>query len=108
MSGKPVRLRALAHADAQNAIDHYLREAGAPVALGFIDALEATYRGIAARPAAGSPRYGHELAVPGLRSRGLKRYRYLVFYMERDDHIEVWRVLHAERDIPARMQEAEG
>ena len=108
MSRKPVRLRALAHADVENAIEHYLRAAEAPVAVGFIDALEAAYRGIAAHPAAGSPRYGHELAVPGLRSRGLKRYPHLVFYMERDDHIEVWRVLHAERDIPARMREAEG
>lgn len=36
MSGKPVRLLALAHTDVEYAIDHYLREAGANVALGFI------------------------------------------------------------------------
>jgi toxin ParE1/3/4 len=30
-----------------------------------------------------------------------------VFYIERDDHIDVWRVLHAQRDIPALMREPE-
>ena len=35
----------------------------------------------------------------------LKRYPWLVFYVERDDHIDVWRVLRAEQDIPAWMQE---
>ena len=48
--------------------------------------------------------YGHELEIPGLRSWPLPRYPYLVFYMEHDDHVDVWRVLHAERDIPAWLQ----
>jgi toxin ParE1/3/4 len=30
-----------------------------------------------------------------------------VFYREQPDHIDVWRVLHAQRDIPAWMQEPE-
>lgn len=105
MSRKPVLPRALARRDVESAVDHYIREAGPDVALGFIDALQAAYRAIADRPAAGSPRYAHELALPGLRSRALKRYPYLVFYIERDDHIDIWRVLHARRDVPARMQE---
>ena len=104
MSGKPVLPRAAARRDVEDAVDHYVREAGVEVALGFIDALETAYRAISDHPAAGSPRYAHELTLPGLRSRGLKRYPYLVFYVERDDHIDVWRVLHAQRDIPAWMQ----
>jgi hypothetical protein len=28
-----------------------------------------------------------------------------VFYVERDEHVDVWRVLHAQRDIPAWMDE---
>ena len=36
----------------------------------------------------------------------LGRYRDLVFYVECDEHIDVWRVLHAQRDIPAWMNEA--
>jgi toxin ParE1/3/4 len=30
---------------------------------------------------------------------------YLIFYIDRDDHVDVWRVLHAQRDIPARLRE---
>ncbi|HLJ21095.1 MAG TPA: type II toxin-antitoxin system RelE/ParE family toxin [Stellaceae bacterium] len=97
--------RELARGDVEAAVDHYIREAGADVALGFIDALEAAYEAISRRPAAGSPRYARALALPGLRSRALKRYPYLVFYIELDEHIAVWRVLHAHRDIPAWMQE---
>jgi toxin ParE1/3/4 len=35
----------------------------------------------------------------------LKRFPYLVFYSERSDAIEVWRVLHGRRDIPAWLAE---
>lgn len=54
-------------------------------------------------PGAGSARYGHELDLPGLRSRQLRRYPYLVFDVERADHVDVWRVLHADRDMPTRL-----
>ena len=33
------------------------------------------------------------------------KYPHCVFYLERSDHIDVWRVLHGQRDIPASMQE---
>jgi toxin ParE1/3/4 len=39
------------------------------------------------------------LNIPGLRSWPLTRYPYLVFYIERDNHIDVWRVLQSQRDI---------
>ena len=35
----------------------------------------------------------------------LARYPYLVFYVERDDHIDIWRILPTRRDIPAWMNE---
>jgi plasmid stabilization system protein ParE len=35
----------------------------------------------------------------------LKKYPHLVFYVERSDHIDVWRVLHGTRDIPSWMQD---
>ena len=57
------------------------------------------------RPATGSPLYGHALGLPGLRSRRLKRYPYLIFQIDRDDHMDVWRVVHAQRDIPAKRRE---
>jgi toxin ParE1/3/4 len=101
---KPVVPRELAHRDAEAAVDYYLTEAGPRTAIGFVEALQNAYRSLSEHPAAGSPRYAEELALPGLRHWILKRYPYLVFYVERADHIDVWRVLHAHRDIPARMQ----
>ena len=105
MTRKPIVPRALANRDVEAAVDYYGFEAGQWIALGFIDALAQAYDHIAGHPATGSPRYAQELALPGLRHWPVKGYPYLVFYIERADIIEVWRVLHAKRDIPAWMQE---
>jgi toxin ParE1/3/4 len=105
VSVKPIVQRSLAHADVEQAIGHYLEVANASVALGFVDALEEGYLHIARNPATGSPRYAHELNLPGLRAWPLTTYPYLIFYIELDQHIDVWRVLHMCRDIPASMTE---
>ena len=103
MSGKPVVLRERARRDIDEAIEHYLSEAGPALALDFIDALDDTRRLIGERPASGSPRHAHELDIPGLRFQSVGRFPYLVFYVEREAEIDVWRVLHGARDIPAWM-----
>jgi toxin ParE1/3/4 len=103
---KGVVPRELANRDVEEAIDHYLAEASAKVALGFVDELEKAYAHIARHPASGSPRYAHQLGLADLRFWPLGRYPYLIFYVERDEHIDVWRVLHEQRDIPAWMNEA--
>jgi len=105
MKAKPVIPREQAHRDVEDAVAHYLAEDAESAALGFIDALEKAYSHIGRHPATGSPRYAHELNLPGLRSRPLTRYPYLVFFVEHPDHVDVWRVLHGQRDIPAWMQE---
>jgi hypothetical protein len=46
--------------------------------------------------ATGSPRYAHALNLPGPRFWPLTRYPHLVL----EDHTDVWRVWHGERDIP--------
>jgi toxin ParE1/3/4 len=103
---KGVVPRQLANRDVDEAIDHYLREATADVALGFVDELEKAYAHIARQPASGSPRYAHQLGLADLRFWRLGRYPYLVFYVELGEHIDVWRVLHEQRDIPGWMNEA--
>ena len=97
--------REQARRDVEEAIEHYLREDAETAALAFVDALEKAYCHIGRHPAAGSPRWAHELHLPGLRSWPLTRHPYLVFYVEHSDHVDVWRVLHGQRDIPAWMQE---
>lgn len=107
MKAKPVVPRQLALQDVEEALAHYLEEGAEAAALGFIDALAQAYQHIGRHPATGSPRYAHELNLPGLRVWPLTKYPHLVFYMERPDHIDVWRVLHGHRNIPAWMQAPE-
>ncbi|WP_207017823.1 type II toxin-antitoxin system RelE/ParE family toxin [Roseococcus suduntuyensis] len=85
----------------------YAAEVGEPFALAFIDALERAFRRIAQHPAVGSPRYAFELLLERLRAWSLQRYPYLVSYVEWEDHLDVWRVLHTQRDFPAWMLEPE-
>ena len=98
--------RQLANRDIEEAIDHYLAEATAKVAMGFVDELEKAYAHIARHPVTRSPRCAHQLALADLRFWRVGRYPFLVFYIEREEHIDVWRVLHEQRDIPAWMNEA--
>ena len=100
---KPIVPRELANHDINEIIGYYLGESAEQAAYGFIDALEGAYTHIGRHPATGSPRYAHELNLPGLRFWPLSRYPHLVFYVERPDHIDVWRVLHGKQDIPEWM-----
>lgn len=102
-----VILRRLAEQDVEQAIAHYLTEGGADLALRFIDALEVALRDVGRRPAAGSPRYALELDIPGLRTWPIKRFPYLVFHVESGDHVDVWRILHQQRDIPRWLDETD-
>lgn len=103
MNAKPLLRRRSARLDIDSAADYYDREAGPDVALRFVDAIEAAFQAIVDRPRAASPVWSERLKVVGLRSRPVARFPYLVFYKEHEDHIEVWRVLHAQRDIPASL-----
>jgi len=104
---KPVIPRSIADEDIRAAIDHYRDEADESVALDFIDRLQVAVDHIGRYPDSGSPRYAHELGLPGLRSWPLSGFPYLMFYMEGDDRNDLWRVLHAGRDIPAWMRDGE-
>ena len=104
MKSKAVIPRELSNRDVDEAIAHYLGEDATQAALGFIEALERAFVHIGRHLATGSPRYAHELNLPGLRSWPLARYPHLVFHVERSVHIDVWRVLHDQRDIPAWLQ----
>ena len=105
MTRRPVVPREHARRDVAAAVGFYANEAGEGVAPRFIGAVESAYRAIGRQPAAGSPRYGQELDLPGLRGRLLRRFPYLVVYIERDDRVDVWRARHAQRDIPAWLRE---
>lgn len=101
---KTLVLRALADVDVSEALDYYVDNVP-EYALGFLNAIEQAYQHIQQFPASGSLRYAYELNLPELRVWQCERYPYLVFYVEYPAHIEVWRVLHLQRDIPNTLQQ---
>lgn len=105
MNPKPVVPRTLAIRDVEDAIGFYLKENAQQAALAFVDALEDAFLILGQHPAIGTSRYATELEIPGLLSWALPRFPYVIFYVEREDHIDVWRVLHGRRDIPALVEE---
>ena len=95
------QLRAAAERDVEDAVAYYRDEAGPQIALDFLDALEEAITHLCDHPFSGSLRFAFELEIPNLRSWPLQRFPYLLFYVPDDDRIDIWRVLHARRDIPA-------
>ena len=100
---KPVRLRRIATDDVDTAVDYLLVEAAEGVAARFVDALKGALHHVGRHPHSGSLRFSYDLDVPGLRAWPLAGFPYLAFYVERDDEIDVWRILHTRRDIPAAL-----
>ena len=103
MAARSVRLRERAAIDIDRAADYYLAEAGAEVAVRFVDAVERAVGQIARSPHSGSLRFSYELEIPGLRVRPVTRFPYLVFYIAGDEVVDVWRILHSRRDIPSAV-----
>ena len=106
MAARPVQFRDRASADLDEAIDYYLSEAGQDVALRFVDAVERTARRAGKNPQLGTLRFAYELGLPGLRALPVGRYPHLMFYVGREDVIDVWRLLHTSRDIPNTLQDS--
>ena len=104
MKTKTVIPREQAAHDIEEALDYYLEAAGDVVAGAFVDALEQALNHVGLHPASGSLRYAHELDLPELRFSRVRDYPYLLFYVEREDHIDLWRVLHGEGDLPVWMR----
>jgi toxin ParE1/3/4 len=100
---KPVILRTRAELDIDEAIEYYVTEGGERPASAFLDDLEIAFAHIARHPATGSHRFAHELGITELQSWGLRHFPYIVFFVERADHIDAWRVLHGQRDIAGWM-----
>ncbi len=98
---KPVQLLRTAAGDIDAALSYCRREGGEPMANRFVDALEAELGRIGRHPLIGSLRYSYELGIPALRNWPLTGFPYIVCYVDRAGSVDVWRVLHARRDIPA-------
>ncbi len=103
---KPVFIRGKADEDIDRAIDYFAREAPHRVDA-LIASLRSTIESIGQSPGIGSPRFAHELDIPGLRHRAVRRFPYLVFYFEAQDRVDVLRVLHQHRDVGIALLDQE-
>jgi len=106
MNRKPFRTLARADRDFDDAVDYYLIHACDPVAERFIDALSAAYAMIRDNPDIGAPRLGESIGLPALRTWQVRGFPYLVCYEAAPDRTDVWRVLHAQSDIPDHLFQA--
>lgn len=104
MKHKPVIPRALALQDVEDAVTYLMQQQASDAAFKLIDILELAYAYIGKNAATGSTRYAHALDLLGLRTWPLTGHPYLIFCVEQDTHIDVWRVLHMNRDIPQELQ----
>jgi len=89
--------------DVTDTLDHYVDQGTEAAAYGLVDALEKACTTIAEHPAIGSRRHGEALGIDGLRTWPVEGFPFSVFYVERHDEVEVWRVLHMRRDIPTTL-----
>lgn len=100
---KPVRVRPRADREI-DAIADYLAGDSPNAARRFLDAMEKTLAMIGEYPGIGSPRYAYLPVLQGLRMSVVQGFEnYWVFYLERADYVDVLRVLHGARDLPATL-----
>ncbi|MDI1254097.1 type II toxin-antitoxin system RelE/ParE family toxin [Thermomonas sp.] len=103
---KPSHWHPQARRDLDEAATWLADQGGKALELSIVDALDATKDFIERHPGAGATRYATLVKIGELRFWPIKGFPYLVFYVERATHMDIWRVLHAHRDIPAWMEEA--
>jgi toxin ParE1/3/4 len=105
VTGKPVFLFPQAELDIREAIRHYQQEGGVNLAGKWVEAVESGLRHIGTHPGTGSSRYAMVLKLVGLRFWPVKRFPQLIFYVEREGQVDVWRVLHGQQDLPEWIRE---
>lgn len=102
---KPVRVRPLADIEMDAHADYIARD-NPGAALRFLESVQAAFDQISDHPAIGSRRYAYSPLLKDLRVWAVPDFEnYRVFYLERSDHVDVLRILHAARDIPAALRE---
>ncbi|MBF4571740.1 type II toxin-antitoxin system RelE/ParE family toxin [Herbiconiux sp. VKM Ac-1786] len=86
--------------DIASAVDAYVSEGAADVALDLVDELEKLRGLLAEFPSLGSARLAIELGIAEIRSAPLGRFPYVAIYTDDSDAVRIHRVLHTRRDLP--------
>ena len=98
---KPAVLRPQALRDQQGEVRYYRKEGGARLAVKVAKATNETLDQVELEPGMGSPRLGKVLGIPGLRTWRVGKYPLLWCYFEREDHLDVVRLLGERQDLIA-------
>ena len=78
----------------------YISQDNPEIALQFFDSTRLTIAQIARMPGIGGVFVTNNARLQGLRKWAVKDFRkYLIFYIDRDDVVEIVRILYATRDI---------
>jgi toxin ParE1/3/4 len=85
--------------DRKEAARYYREEAGRAVAERMVAATKEALCQIEQQPGIGSPRMGGILEIPGLRGWRVDGFPLVWFYFERDDYLDVVRLLGERQDI---------
>ena len=105
MNPKPVVLSDRALVEVAQIVRRYSSEASPRIARSFVVAVQEAFRHVGQFPGSGSQRIGSAVQLAGLRSWPVSGFPYLLLYVEGDDTIDVYRVLHNARDIPESLRE---
>lgn len=98
---KPAVLRPQARRDQQAEVRYYRQEAGVDLAVKCAEATNAALDQIERAPGIGSPLLGNVLEVPGLRTWRVAKFPLLWCYFERDDQVDVVRLLGERQNVSA-------
>lgn len=97
----------LATADITELADYFLAKAGVAVALRFVDHAERAFDRLLANPGIGALVGLDELPYEDIRRWHIDGFGSLmILYREVADGVEIVRVLHTARDIPALLRDA--
>ena len=96
---KPARLRPQAKHDRQAEVRYYRNQAGTPVAETFVLATEHALDLLERNPGMGSSLLGALLGIPTLRTWRVTGFPLLWLYVEREDHLDVIRLLGEKQDV---------
>lgn len=105
MNPKPVVLSDRASVEVAQVVRHYSSTASSDVARSFAGAVRDAVQHLSLFPATGSTPFDLPLHWPALRSWPVSGFPYLQLYVESDDAIDIYRVLHTARDIPESLRD---
>ena len=98
---KPAVLRPQSLRDQQGEVRYYRKEGGARLAVKVAKATNEALDQVELEPGMGSPRLGKLLGIPGLRTWRVGKFPLVWCYFEREDHLDVVRLLGDRQDIIA-------